>query len=312
MEMQKIFLGKTSLQISPLGIGTWAWGDKFFWDYGHGYGEHDLEQAFRISVAAGVNFFDTAEAYGMGRSERILGRLVAEDKSLVVATKFFPYPWRWRGKDLLRALRSSLARLKMSQVHLYQLHWPFPPVSIETWAEALAWAAESGQTLAVGVSNYNREQMLRAYEVLQRHNLPLASNQLPYHLLDRRVEFNGLLKTCQELGVTLIAYSPLAQGMLSGKYTWQNPPPGVRGRRYSRSYLRKIQPLIEGLKQIGEALGGKTPAQVALNWVMAKGAVPIPGAKNAQQAQENIGALGWRLDEAQVAMFDQLSTQVHR
>lgn len=310
MEVPKVSLGKTTVMISPLGIGTWAWGDKFFWDYGHGYDERDLEQAFRISIASGVNFFDTAEVYGMGRSERILGRLVGGDPSLVVATKFFPYPWRLRGKDLLRALQSSLARLNMPQVHLYQLHWPFPPVSIQTWAEGLAWAVESGKTRAVGVSNYDREQMMRAYEVLQKHQIPLASNQVLFNLLDRRIEFNGLLSACLELGITVIAYSPLAQGLLSGKYSAQNPPPGVRRRRYPPAYLQRIQPLIELLRQLGEEHGGKTPAQVALNWVMAKGAVPIPGAKNARQAQENIGSLGWSLSLAEMAMLDELSARL--
>lgn len=310
MEAPRVSLGKTTVMISPLGIGTWAWGDKFFWDYGHGYDERDLEQAFRISIASGVNFFDTAEVYGMGRSERILGRLVGGDPSLVVATKFFPYPWRLRGKDLLRALQSSLARLNMPQVHLYQLHWPFPPVSIQTWAEGLAWAVESGKTRAVGVSNYNREQMMRAYEVLQKHQIPLASNQVLFNLLDRRIEFNGLLSACLELGITVSAYSPLAQGLLSGKYSAQNPPPGVRRRRYPPAYLQRIQPLIELLRQLGEEHGGKTPAQVALNWVMAKGAVPIPGAKNARQAQENIGSLGWSLSLDEMAMLDELSARL--
>jgi aryl-alcohol dehydrogenase-like predicted oxidoreductase len=125
-----------------------------------------------------------------------------------------------------------------------------------------------------------------------------------FHLLDRRVEHEGLLKLCRELGVTLIAYSPLAKGLLTGKYTPQTRPPGLRSYLYRRARLGKIQPLIQLLREIGQAHGGKSPAQVALNWVIGKGAVPIPGAKNAKQAQENAAALGWRLAETEIAALD--------
>jgi aryl-alcohol dehydrogenase-like predicted oxidoreductase len=114
------------------------------------------------------------------------------------------------------------------------------------------------------------------------------------------------LKTCQELKITLIAYSPLAKGMLTGKYTPQNPPPGPRGIKYGHM-LEAIQPLIRLEREIGQAHGGKTPAQVALNWLICKGAVPIPGAKNAGQLAENVGALGWRLDESEVTALDAAS-----
>ncbi len=197
----------------------------------------------------------------------------------------------------------------MKCVDLYQIHWPFPPVSIETWAEALADAVSDGLIRSAGVSNYNLEQMLRADIALGKRGVPLASNQVPYSLLDRRVERSGLLSQCVQRGITLIAYSPLAQGMLSGKYTPEKPPSGIRARRYNPAYLAKIQPLVQLLRQIGQEYG-KTPSQVALNWVVCKSAVPIPGARNARHAEENAAAIGWRLTAEQVAALDRASDQL--
>jgi aryl-alcohol dehydrogenase-like predicted oxidoreductase len=303
-------LGKTDIRISPLGLGTWQWGDRMIWGYGKGYTEGDIHQAFRATLQAGINFFDTAEVYGKGRSEELLGACLKEAAQsartapVVVASKFMPYPWRLRKSLLLTHLRASLARLGLERLDLYQMHWPFPPVPIEQWASALADAVEAGLTRAVGVSNYNAEQMLRAHTALAKRGIPLASNQVEFSLLERRVEREGLLKLCRELGVTLIAYSPIAKGMLTGKYTPQARPPGMRGFMYRRGRLEKMQPLIQLLRALGEAHGGKSAGQVALNWVISKGAVPIPGAKNVRQAQENTGALGWRLVEAEVAALD--------
>jgi aryl-alcohol dehydrogenase-like predicted oxidoreductase len=303
-------LGKTDIRISRLGLGTWQWGDRIMWGYGKTHTDGDLHDAFQISLQSGINFFDTAEVYGKGRSEQLLGACLQEARQspltapLVVATKFMPYPWRLRKGAMLSKLRASLARLGLERVDLYQIHWPLRPVLIETWANALADAVEAGLTRAVGVSNYNSAQMLRAHSALSKRGVPLASNQVEFHLLNRRVEHEGLLKLCRELGVTLIAYSPLAKGLLTGKYTPQTRPPGLRSYIFRRARLGKIQPLIQLLREIGQAHDGKSPAQVALNWVMSKGAVPIPGAKNAKQAQENAAALGWRLAEAEIAALD--------
>jgi aryl-alcohol dehydrogenase-like predicted oxidoreductase len=311
-----IRLGKTDIRISPLGLGTWQWGDRMMWQYGKGYTDSDLREAFQVSLQSRINFFDTAEVYGKGRSEELLGACLKEAGQsppmgpLVVATKFMPYPWRLRKGILLSKLRASLARLNLDRVDLYQIHWPFRPIPIETWANALADAVHAGLTRAVGVSNYNSAQMLRAHSALAKRGIPLASNQVEFHLLNPRVEREGLLKLCRELGVSLIAYSPLAKGMLTGKYTPQAPPPGLRSYLFRRARLAKIQPLTHLLRAIGEAHEGKSPAQVALNWVICKGAVPIPGAKNARQAQENAGALGWRLAEAEIAALDGESQKV--
>jgi aryl-alcohol dehydrogenase-like predicted oxidoreductase len=289
-------------------MGTWAWGDRFYWGYGRSYSEADLQAAFRAALAAGINLFDTAEVYGPGRSERLLGQFTrGAVQPPVVASKFAPLPWRLRRGSLLRALRGSLKRLGMESLGLYQIHWPLPHVSVETWMGGLAEAAEQGLTSAVGVSNYNVDQMRRAHSALAKRGVPLASNQVEFSLLQRKPERNGLLKACRELGITLIAYSPLGQGLLTGKYTPDKPPPGVRGRRYGQRRLVQIGPLIALLQEIGGAHGGKTTVQVALNWIICKGAVPIPGAKNARQAQENAGALGWRLTDEQIAALDTVS-----
>jgi aryl-alcohol dehydrogenase-like predicted oxidoreductase len=304
-------LGPTGLCISSLGIGAWAWGDRLFWGFGRNYQEADVQAAYNASREAGINFFDTAEAYGQGYSEKLLGKFTRSEADgkppVIIATKFMPYPWRLSRKSLIKALRGSLKRLGISQVDLYQVHFPLPPLSVETWAEALADVVEEGLTQAVGISNFNEEQMRRAQLVLQRRGFSLASNQVEYSLLNRRVEINGLLQVCKELNVTLIAYSPLAQGALTGKYTPENPPPGIRGRRYNRSLLTNLQPLIKKMREIGRAHEGKTPTQIALNWLLCKGAVPIPGAKNAQQVQDIVGALGWQLSEAELAALDKAS-----
>ncbi len=309
---ERIALGATDIRIPPMGVGALAWGDRFGWGYGRSYGRNDVREAFRVSVAAGVNFIDTAEVYGFGRSERLVGEFAREwGGPLVIATKFFPFPWRFQAGSLMRALRASLRRLEMSRVDLYQMHWPLPPRSIESWMDGLADAVQAGLTRAVGVSNYDLDQTRRAQEALARRGVPLASNQVQFNLLERGPERSGLLQFCRAHNIALIAYSPLAQGILTGKYTPQAPPPGMRGQRFPRSYLERVQPLIALLREIGQT-HDKTPGQVALNWTICKGAVPIPGAKNARQAQENIGALGWQLSEEEIARLDRLSAGMAR
>jgi aryl-alcohol dehydrogenase-like predicted oxidoreductase len=309
---QRISLGLNGPKTSLLGIGAWQWGDQRIWGYGKGeYTDQDLEESFQASLAAGVNFFDTAELYGRGRSETLLGqfaRPVARDQ-LVIATKFFPFPWRIRQASLRQALERSLKRLGMEKVDLYQVHFPFPPMPVEHWAAGLADVVEAGLTRSVGVSNYNPDQMNRAFDILAKRGVPLASNQVRYSLLDRRPEKSGLLNICKELGITLIAYSPLAQGMLSGKYSSENPPSGVRRRSYAR-ILPQLPPLINTLREIGELHGGKTPSQVSLNWLICKGSLPIPGVKNVRQVKDNLGALGWRLTELEVARLDEVSSKI--
>ena len=306
-QSERVQLGKSDVWVSPLGIGTWQWGDRLFWNYGAAYGSADLKPAFDAALNAGINWFDTAELYGPHTSERLLGQFMRESHAQpLIATKFFPIPWRfWRG-SLLRALRNSLKRLQLKQVDLHQIHWPSPTMSVETQAAALADAVDAGLTRAVGVSNFDVAQMRRAHAVLARRGIPLATNQVEYSLIQRAPERTGLVAACQELGVTLIAYSPIGKGILSGKYSAQHPPPGPRAGRYPAARLARMQPLLDLLKDLGRA-HDRTPSQVALNWLICKGTLPIPGVKNARQVQDNAGALGWRLRDNDVRALDDAS-----
>ncbi len=288
-----------------MGLGTWAWGKGVVWGFGKGYGDKDLRETFNASLEAGIRLIDTAEVYGDGESEVFVGRFLKErpEEKVYVATKFAPFPYRFRASVLLKALQSSLKRLGLPCVDLYQMHWPSPPRSIKAWMEPLAQAVKEGLAKEVGVSNFSRGQMLRAQEALASHGVALSSTQMQYSLVRRGNEFNGLLDECKKTGVRFIAYSPLGMGMLSGKYSPQNPPSGPR-RLFYWGQLGRIQALVAKLREMGEARGGKTVNQVALNWVLCKGGLPIPGAKNAVQARENAGAMGWRLNEAEVAELD--------
>jgi aryl-alcohol dehydrogenase-like predicted oxidoreductase len=300
------------LHKAELGLGTWSWGDRTMWNYGHGYAETDIEQAFNSTVASGINIMDTAEVYGGGRSERFLGQFLKKTTTpILVATKFMPYPWRLNRSALMHSLDLSLERLGLDHVNLYQIHWPFPPLPVEFWVEALAKAVKSGKTLTAGVSNYSKMQMQRAFTILSKYNLPLASNQVEYHLLNRTVEKNGLLDRCKELGVKLIAYSPLAKGLLTGKYSLESPPPGLRARQPA-GRMKALPGLISLMTEIGKGHQDKTPSQVALNWLICKGTLPIPGAKNALQAEQNAGAKGWRLTSEEVKGLDEASDKFTR
>lgn len=300
------------LHALELGVGAWQWGDRVVWNYGSNYNDEAIRSAFLVSIEQGIRLVDTAEVYGNGQSERILGQLLKEtDQPVLVATKFMPFPWRLGRRSLLRALKRSLERLGLESVDLYQMHWPFPPVSIEKWMSAMSEVVQHGLTRTVGVSNYNYSQMMRAYSALERRGIPLASNQVEYHLLNREIEKSGLLGSCRELGIRVIAYSPLAMGLLTGKYTPENPPPGMRGRKYA-SLLKRIKPLLNLMTEIGREHESRTSAQVALNWCLCKGTLPIPGAKNADQASMNAGALGWRLTDDEVSKLDEASDMVVR
>lgn len=300
------------LHAIEMGLGAWQWGDRMVWQFGQGYSEEDIHQAFNLSVEEGIRFIDTAETYGNGLSERLFGKFIREtEQPILIATKYFPFPWRFFRSSIPRALKSSLERLGVESVDLYQIHWPTPLMSVDRMMDGMAECVKSGLTRTVGVSNFNQTQILAAYSALARQNVPLASNQVHYSLLNRRVEKNGLLARCRELGIRLIAYSPLEKGLLTGKYNSKNPPPGTRGGTYA-SLLPKLDPLLKLMTTIGQDHGGKSNAQVALNWTICKGALPIPGAKNLKQAQENAGALGWRLTEDETAKLDEMSDQISK
>jgi aryl-alcohol dehydrogenase-like predicted oxidoreductase len=298
------------LHAIEMGLGAWQWGDRVVWSYGQTHNEEDVRAVFNTSLEQGIRFVDTAEVYGSGKSERLLGKFLKDiEQPALIATKFFPLPWRFTKGSLLRALRGSLARLGVESVDLYQVHWPSPLFGIETSMEAMAVCVKEGLIRTVGISNFDQTQMMAAYSALARQDVPLASNQVHYSLLNRAIEMNGVLARCRELGVRLIAYSPLEMGLLTGKYSPENPPKGTRAGRYA-DLIKKIAPLLKLMTAIGQDHGGKTNAQVALNWCISKGTMPIPGAKNAKQAMENAGGLGWRLTNQEVAKLDEASQAI--
>jgi aryl-alcohol dehydrogenase-like predicted oxidoreductase len=289
------------LNVAPLGIGAWAWGSTRLWGYGKDYDRGDVGAAFRASMAAGVTLVDTAEMYGSGASERIVGEILREDGIQgrpVIATKFAPLPYRLSATSLLSAVDKSLERLGLETIDLYQIHFPNPLLRINGLMDALAETVRAGKVRHVGVSNYSADQMKRAHERLASHGVSLASNQVEYSLLHRAPETNGVLETSRDLGVTLIAYSPIAQGLLTGKYGSGAKPPGIMrraGRAFGERNLKKIEPVVNLLREIGAA-HDREPAQVALNWLITqRDAFPIPGAKNERQARQNAGALGWEM-----------------
>lgn len=309
--METITLGSQGPAVVPLGIGTWAWGDKLFWSYGSHYTASELHDAFKTALDAGINFFDTAEVYGFGESERLLGQFMQKtDRPVEIATKYIPLPWRFNAQAVADALTASLQRLQQPSVTLYQVHMPFDFfMGQKTLMNALADEVQQGRIRAVGVSNYSADQMRQAHRYLADRGVPLAVNQVQYSLLARQIETNGVLDAAKELGITILAYSPLSQGLLTGKYTPENytTPTGARrlDPRFTRSGLEKLAPVINLLTTIGET-HEKTPAQVALNWLMAQGnVIPIPGAKNGDQVRQNVGALGWSLTPDDIAQLDQ-------
>ena len=298
------------LHALEMGLGAMQWGDRVYWQFGHDYSSEEVRGAFQTSLTEGIRFIDTAELYGNGLSERLLGRFIKEtEQPVLIATKFFPWPWRFIKSALPRALKGSLGRMGVESVDLYQIHWPSPVMKTELLVDGLAECVKSGMARTVGASNFGHARMLAAYSALARNNIQLASNQVHYSLLSRAVEKNGILARCKELGIRMIAYCPLERGMLTGKYNLENPPPGRRAGKYA-SLLPRIQPLLRLMTEIGQDHGGKSNAQVALNWTICKGALPIPGAKNSEQAAQNAGALGWRLTDEEVAKLDFVSDAI--
>lgn len=311
IEVDQRQLGATGITVPALGIGTWSWGDTGFWGYGKTYTREDITQSYQFCLDNGLYFFDTAEVYGKGESERLLGEeRRADGRPIVIASKFAPLPTRLSPKKLLDALDQSLERLDVKQIDLYQIHFPQSILSIKSLMDALSEAVRSQRVRAVGVSNYSAKQMRQAHARLARYDIPLASNQVRYNLLYRKPEVNGVLDACRELDVALIAYSPLEQGLLTGKYRDKNTPLPSLARRISSQFGRgkqeKMEPLFGVMEKAAQA-HNKTLAQVSLNWLLETDVhiIPIPGAKTLRQAQENAGALGWRLTDVEYASIAQ-------
>jgi aryl-alcohol dehydrogenase-like predicted oxidoreductase len=299
-------LGQTELRVPRLGLGVMVWGDMSAaprWNparnvYGPTSTVQEQREALEVSLAAGVNLLDTAAMYGKGASERRVGELT-KGKDVLVATKF-PAGFFSRTGSLPATLDASLARLRRPVVDLYQVHFPSRWMSIPTLMNLMADAVEAGKVRAVGVSNYSAAQLRTAHAALGKRGIPLASNQVQYSLLHRNPEVDGVLDTCRELGVTLIAYMPLASGALTGKYSAAHRPAGWRkytGAFRSAERLERVNAVLRDLAE----QHGKTPSQVALRWlIQLPNVLPIPGAKTGSQAAQNAGALAFVLSEPEI------------
>jgi aryl-alcohol dehydrogenase-like predicted oxidoreductase len=310
-------LGKTDIEISPIGLGCWQFSG------GHGLvGKYwpVLDQAtvraiVESSLEAGVNWFDTAEAYGRGASERALTQALRElsrkPGEVVLATKWMPF--LRTARSIHRTIDRRLEALGEYPIDLYQIHNPHSLSPIESQLLEMAGLAKAGRIRAIGVSNFSAEQMRRAHRLLAEEGIPLASNQVRYSLLHREIESNGVLEAARELGVTIIAYSPLAQGLLAGSY--HDDPLRIRERPGLRKHLKafrpeeleRTRPLIEELRWIAAA-HETSPAEVALSWLLSAHGdtvVAIPGASSPEQARRNARAMDLHLSETEIDALSQ-------
>lgn len=312
-------LGLTETRVSPLGLGCWQFSQGQgiagrFWDP---IDQATIDGIVQAALDEGLSWFDTAELYGRGASEAALSTALEAagrpPEGIVVATKWSPF--LRRASHIKRSVSERTRNLAPYPITLHQVHQRMPLSSIERQMNAMADLVEDGTIRSVGISNFGAGDMRRAHSALARRGIPLASNQVRYNLLDRRIERNGVLDTARELGVTIIAYSPLAQGLLSGRF--HDDPElvqrtgGVRKRMraFRPSGLERSRPVAIALTEIGERRG-RTPAQVALNWLVfsrGDGVVAIPGATRAEQARENAGALRFRLTDEEIARLDEAS-----
>ena len=275
-------LGRSGIHVLPLGIGTNKWRRA---DRGAAL------ETYRTIHDAGPSMIDTAESYF---SERVVGDCLRTGPTrAVIASKFLPLPGRTSPRRLIRALDGSLARLGLETIDLYYVHYPLPLIDLAIFAEGLVEAVKSGRARAVGVANFNADQMRRIADHLARASIPLAANQVNYSLLRRAAETNGVLDACRELDVALVAYFPLASGRLT---------------QASNSMVTKA--LLMCLADIARA-HDVSISQVALNWLLARDShvIPIPGATKPDHARANLDALGWRLSETEFDAIDRASAK---
>jgi myo-inositol catabolism protein IolS len=301
-------LGKSGIKVSVIGLGTWQWGSRE-WGWNRLYTEKDVLAAFQKALELGVNFVDTAEVYGFGKSEEILGRAISEHREeIVVATKV--WPWNLSYGRVLRAAARSRRRLGVDAIDLYQIHWPNRFISIRSTMKAMKKLIDNGKIRCVGVSNFSLAQMKRAREALD--SVELVSNQVKYNMLDREIE-RDLLPYASEERIRIIAYSPLAKGLLTAKYAAGIEPSSFvqkTSSRFSQRNLLRLRETYELLKEVGN-LHKKTPTQVALNWLVGKeNVIAIPGAKRPKDVAENAGATDWRLTNAELDSLERVTRQI--
>ncbi|HEY45234.1 MAG: aldo/keto reductase [Anaerolineae bacterium SM23_ 63] len=305
-------LGKTEIEITPIGLGVmqFAGGRLMFPEIS----QDTKNEIIKMALDGGINWFDTAEAYGNGISERGLANALKAagkaDDEVLVATKWSPF-FR-TAKNIPKTIMARQQYLSPYTIDLHQIHHPFSFSSPEDEMDAMADLVEAGKIRSVGVSNFSAKRMRRAYKALAKRGLPLASNQVQYSLLHRNIEINGVLDTAKELGITIIAWSPIASGILTGKFH-KNPEllmakPSIR-RVLLQRRLEKSEPIVEVIDEI--ALTHQvTTAQIALNWLInyhGDTVVAIPGATRASHARESAGVMNFRLTEDEMSRIDEVS-----
>jgi aryl-alcohol dehydrogenase-like predicted oxidoreductase len=309
-------LGKTDIKITPIGLGMmeFSGGGGYFGFAFPNITQEEKNATVRAALEGGINWFDTAELYGNGVSEASLATALKtigkSDQEVVIATKWWPL--LRTARSIPHTIQDRLRFLDGYSIGLYMVHHPYSFSSPEAEMDAMADLVEAGQIRSVGVSNFNAERMCRAHQQLKNRGLSLAANQVLFNLLDRTIETNGILETAKELGVTIIAYTPLASGLLTGKYH-KNPEllqkKGFFWRSRLKSGLEKSRPLVQAMEEIG-AKYNATPAQVALNWVIhfhGESIVTIPGVTSVHQAEESAGALNFTIADDELARLDELS-----
>jgi aryl-alcohol dehydrogenase-like predicted oxidoreductase len=296
MEYKK--LGETNLEISRIGFGCWAIG-------GHGYGKVDDNEsmdAIRKALDLGVNFFDTADVYGLGHSEEILGKALGTQRNHVIIATKFGVNWDENGntfkdcsaKRVVKALENSLRRLKTETIPLYQIHWPDPNTTLQETMGALIDCQKSGKIKYIGTCNFNPGLIKQIQEIGR-----IESLQSSYNLLNRFVE-KGILQCCHKFSMAFMAHSPLASGFLSGKYKMGHQFSELDMRNES-SYFSKEHPkekerVLDKMKEIGERYD-KTFPQVALRWLLDNPMVTsvVVGLKTINQVKENTASTDWKL-----------------
>lgn len=324
-------LGASNLEVTPIGLGTWQFSQSrgLAGSYWAAIPQERVVEIVQATIAGGINWFDTAEVYGNGASEESLAGALRElgvpRESYLVADKWFPafrtarsiaktFPARERALAAIAGAVTATAA-----VDLHQIHQPFSFSSVERQAAEMGRLVTEGRVRAVGVSNFNEGRMRRAHAELARVGVPLASNQMRYSLIDREIERDGVLNAAHELGITIIAYSPLSQGILTGRFHDGDDIHASHGprkwmRRFKPAGLAATRPLVECLRSVA-GTHGCTPAQVALAWtVQMHGTriVAIPGASSAEQAASNAAALAVRLSAQELAELDEKGREAER
>jgi myo-inositol catabolism protein IolS len=306
--MQTRLLGRSGIPISAIIMGTWQAG-KAMWT---GIDDKLTLKAMRAAFDAGVTTFDTAEAYGNGHSERIMGQALASVRDkVVIATKVFSNHLKF--DQVIAACERSLKNLGTDHIDLYQIHWPpgsfgHAPVPLEETMGAMNQLKESGKIRAIGVSNFNRAQI----EEVSRHG-DIDSVQPPYSLFWRWVE-REVAPYCREKGMTLLAYSPMAQGLLTGKFgpghTFEKGDHRTANRLYQPDHYRRVQTALDHLHPFAEKYG-LSMGQLALAWVIAHpDTCAIAGARNAEQASQNAAAADVRLSAEDLADIERIGRTV--